>query len=140
ISVLLHKLPPEHLKMIRFWLAFWREHRDVLLDGKLMPLHPETFYPLVLATTLRKRVVVMYQDTVVNPGTQLPDTVLIVNGTLEKRIVLECAEDAGTRKMTIRNCQGKVVQEGTRAITKGLHSIVVPAAGVLELERAASSI
>jgi alpha-galactosidase len=98
ISVLLRTLPPAHLVMVHFWLAFWREHRDVLLDGKLMPLHPETFYPLVLATTPWKRVAVMYQDTVVNPGTQLPDTVLIVNGTLEKRIILELTE------LSIRDC------------------------------------
>jgi alpha-galactosidase len=78
----------------------------------------------------------MYQDTVVNPGTQLPDTVLIVNGTLEKRIILELTENAGERQMTIRNCWGQVVQEEARAINQGLHSLAVPAAGVLVLQRA----
>jgi alpha-galactosidase len=138
ISVLLHKLPSEHLEMVRFWLAFWHEHRDVLLDGKLMPLHPETFYPLVQATTPGKHIAVMYQDTVVNPGTQLPDTLLIVNGTLEKRIVLELTEDAGESRITIRNCRGQIVQEETRAIKQGWHGFAVPAAGILELQRAAS--
>lgn len=41
ISVLLDRIPPEHVEMLRFWLGIWREHRDVLLDGELAPLHPE---------------------------------------------------------------------------------------------------
>jgi hypothetical protein len=87
--------------------------------GKLMPQHPEAFYPQVLATTPGKRLAAMYQETALNPGTQLPDTVLIVNGMQGKRIVLEFTEDAGERGMTIRNCQGQVVQAEVRAITKG---------------------
>jgi alpha-galactosidase len=93
---------------------------------------------VVVATTPRKRVAVLYQDTVINPGTQLPDTVLVVNGTLEKRIILELTEDAGERHVTIRNCQGQVVQEEVRTIKQGLHSFTVPAAGVLVLQGAAS--
>ncbi|MDQ3854973.1 MAG: alpha-galactosidase, partial [Chloroflexota bacterium] len=44
ISVLLDRVTPEHVEMLRFWLGFWREHRDVLLDGVLAPLHPEGLY------------------------------------------------------------------------------------------------
>jgi alpha-galactosidase len=130
ISVRLDTLSPQHLTMVRYWLAFWRKHRDVLLDGELAALHPETNYPVVLATTPEKRVVVMYQDTVVNPGLHLPGTLIVVNGTLERRIVLEFAEDAGTRQLTIYDCQGQVSKQERVHIRKGLLRIDVPAAGV----------
>jgi alpha-galactosidase len=116
--------------MIRYWLTFWRNHRDVLLDGELAALHPETHYPVVLATTPEKRVVVMYQDTVVNPGLHLPGTLIVVNGTLERSMVLEFAEDAGIRQLTICDCQGQVCRQERVHISKGLLRIEVPAAGV----------
>ena len=138
ISVLLDTLPPQHLTMIRYWLTFWRNHRDVLLDGELAALHPETNYPVVLATTPEKRVVVMYQDTLVNPGLHLPGTLMVVNGTLDQRMVLEFAEDAGTRQLTIFDCQGQVSRKERVHISKGLLRIEVPAAGMVTLVRGES--
>ena len=138
ISVLLDTLPPQHLTMIRYWLTFWRNHRDVLLDGELAALHPETNYPVVLATTPEKRVVVMYQDTLVNPGSHLPGILIVVNGTLERSMVLEFAEDAGTRQLTICDCQGQVSRQERVHISKGLLRIEVPAAGVVTLVRGES--
>jgi alpha-galactosidase len=133
ISVRLDTLPPQHLAMIRHWLAFWRQHRDVLLDGELLALHPEANYPLVMATTPEKRIVAMYQDTVVNPDLHLPRSLIVVNGTLERRMVLEFAEDAGTRQLTISDCQGQVSRQERVHISKGLLRIEVPAAGVVTL-------
>jgi alpha-galactosidase len=65
ISVLLDRIPPEHVDMLRFWLGFWREHRDVLLDGALEPLHPEAIYPVVLACTVSKLAAAAYGNAVV---------------------------------------------------------------------------
>jgi alpha-galactosidase len=135
ISVRFDTLPPQHLTMIRYWLAFWRKHRDVLLEGKLAALHPETHYPVVLATTPEKRVVAMYQETVVNPGLHLPGTLIVVNGTPERRMILEFAEDAGSRQLTIFDCQGQVSTQEHMHIGKGLLRIEVPAAGVATLVR-----
>ena len=49
ISVRIDTIPADHRQMLAFWLGFWREHREVLLDGDFQPLHPEQFYPFVLA-------------------------------------------------------------------------------------------
>ncbi len=133
ISVRLDTLPSQHLAMIRYWLSFWRKHRDVLLEGKLAALHPEAHFPVVLATIPEKRVVVMYQETVVNPGLNLPGTLIVVNGTPVKRMVLEFAEEAGTRQLTICDCRGQVSRHERVHISKGLLHIEVPAAGVVTL-------
>lgn len=134
ISVLLDSLPARHLAMLRYWLGFWREHRDVLLDGRLMPLHPETHYPLVIATTGQKRIAVVYQDTIVNAGPDLPTTLIVINGTREERVALEL-ENAGQRQLTIRDCQGQLISEEHVDLGNELHRIAVPAAGTLTLTR-----
>ena len=50
----LTKVPPEHTEMIRFYLDFWRQHRDVLMDGNLAPLGPGELYPAAVASTPEK--------------------------------------------------------------------------------------
>lgn len=138
LSVLLDAIPAEHLEMVRFWLAFWREHRDVLLEGKLQPLHPESLYPVVIAGTVGKRVVAVYQDIVVRPGTDVPTRLMLVNGTMNDRVVLELAEDLGERQLEVRDCLGRVVRSDTVHLSSGCHVIGVPAAGLSTLSVAGS--
>lgn len=45
------------------------------------------------------------------------------------------AEDAGTRQLTICDCQGQVSRQERVHISKGLLSIEVPAAGVVTLSQ-----
>lgn len=133
ISVLLDRIPPEHFEMLRFWHGFWREHRDVFLDGAIEPRHPEAVYPVVLSRTDTKLAAAAYGNSVVQLEGELPSTLLIVNGTLENGIVLELAGDAGTREMEVRDCRGRVTRTDSIQLEAGLHQIDIPAAGVAVL-------
>jgi alpha-galactosidase len=134
ISVLLDRIPPEHVEMLRFWLDFWREHRDVFLDGALKPLHPEAIYPVVLARTESKLAAAAYGNAVVQLEGEIPSTLLVVNGTLEEGIVLYLANDAGTRAIEVRDCRGSVTRTDSISLEAGLHHIDIPPAGVAVLK------
>jgi alpha-galactosidase len=134
ISVLLDQIPPEHLRMLRFWLGFWREHRDVLLDGALEPLHPEAIYPVVLARTESKLAAAAYGNAVVPLEGEIPSTLLVVNGTLEEGVVLSLADDAGTRGIEVRDCRGRVTRTDDIGLETGLCRIDIPPAGVAVLK------
>ncbi|OKP94971.1 glycoside hydrolase family 36 protein [Paenibacillus sp. P46E] len=136
ISVRLDRLPEEHTAMLTFWLSFWREHRDVLLDGRLEPQHPELLYPLVTARTTRKWVIAAYHDTVIPITGNMPELVIIVNGTLLSRLVLELDCDTGPLDISVRDCQGTVTSEYQLNWNNGVHMLDVPAAGVITLEPA----
>jgi alpha-galactosidase len=133
ISVLLGRVPDGHVEMLRFWLGFWRVHRDALLDGELSPLHPEGLYPVVHASASRKRVVAVYQDTPAVLDGVLPPTVLLVNGTRGDRLVVEVSGDAGSRRLEVRDCRGRVVRTEDVTLSEGLHRIDVPPAGLATL-------
>lgn len=135
ISVLLDRIPPEHLDMVRFWLAFWRENRDVLLDGDLMPQSPELLYPVVIASNPDKRLAAVYGDAVAGIGGRVPPELYLVNGTLKDRVVIEAAEDLGFRFMEVRDCRGRTVQTGPTQLSAGIHAIGIPPAGVARLTR-----
>ena len=134
ISVLLDRIPPEHVEMLRFWLGFWREHRDVLLDGALEPLHPEAIYPVVLARTESKLAAAAYGNTVVPLVGEIPSTLLVVNGALEEGVVLDLADDAGTRGIEVLDCKGRVTRTDSITLESGLHRIGIPPAGVAVLK------
>jgi alpha-galactosidase len=134
ISVLLDRIPPEHVEMLRFWLGFWRAHRDVFLDGVLQPLHPEAIYPAVLARTESKVAAAAYGNTVVPLEGEIPPTILVVNGTLEEDVVLSLADEAGTRGIEVRDCRGHVTRKDNIALEMGLHHISIPPAGVAVLK------
>lgn len=134
ISVLLDRIPPEHMEMLHFWLGFWREHRDVFLDGALEPLNPEAIYPVVLARTESKLAAAAYGNAVVPLEGEIPSTLLVVNGTQEEGVVLYLADDAGTRGIEARDCRGRVTRTDSIGLETGLHQIDIPPAGVAVLK------
>jgi len=133
VSVLIDKLPADHREMLRFWLGFWRGHRDVLLDGQLSPLHPESLYPVVTASTRATRIVAVYQESIADAGVDVPAKVLLVNATLRDRVVLELSEDLGQRHVEVFDCRGRRVREEDQPLPVGLHPLRVPPAGLVRL-------
>jgi alpha-galactosidase len=135
ISVLLDAVPPGHVEMLRFWLGFWREHRDVLLDGELDPRSPVALYPVVAASTAAKRILAVYDNAVAAAGPDVPDELYVVNATRAGRVVLELAEPAGVQTMRTFDCRGNEVAKQRVRLAAGPHSILVPPAGLVSLRR-----
>lgn len=137
ISVKLDQIPKEHAQMVSYWLAFWREHRDALIDGKLTPGRPDSLYPIVGAETAEKRIVCAYEDIVVNPGDNIPETLIVVNGTLNPRLVLELNEDIGTAAVEIRNSCGELIDNQIISFSAGIHRVQVPGSGLISIRKGA---
>lgn len=129
ISVLLDKIPEDHLKMVRFWLDFWIKNRDVLLGGKLVPMHPEILYSAVFASTASKVIAVVYSNPIVTLEKDVPGEIILVNGTFEKRIIVEMAEDYGRARLEVKNCCGETVSSGYINLNNGLNVVEIPPAG-----------
>ena len=133
ISVLLDRLPAAHLEMLRFWLGFWQAHSDLLLDGALSPLHPESLYPVVRVDLPGRRLIAVYDGGTVEPGPDTPDELLVVNATLRDHLVLDLSQDLGHRRVTATDCRGRVVRDVAHWLPAGPHRLVVPPAGLLRL-------
>jgi alpha-galactosidase len=135
ISVKLDEIPESHVAMIRRYLAFWREHRDVLLDGRIEPLQPQHTYPVVLSETKTKIAAAAYANGFIPLPALGARTLVLANGTLENRVALELPDAPGKRRIRIWNCTGNLVLDETRTLGAGLHSLPVPPAGTAVLER-----
>ena len=129
ISIRFADLPDAHRKMVRFWLDFARDNKDVLLKGDLIPLHPELNYPLVYARNGEKQVAAVYgagQVVRINPEQK---TCFVINASAEAGLILDLAEKPAACSMFATT--GEKV--ASPALQKGLNRVDIPASGLLEI-------
>ena len=124
VSMKLASLPEEHRKMLAFYLSFWRENRDTLMNGKLLAANPESEYSLVCAEKDGCAVFTAYTDTLID-CTPYGKTVA-VNSSRHKSLILKGAE--GKRYKTL-DCMGNLLDEGT--VEGALCEKKVPLAGMI---------
>lgn len=129
ISVRLDEVPASHVAMIRRYLDFWRAHRDVLLDGEIHPLQPQHAYPAVVSETDAKVAAAAYANGFVPLPTVGDRMLLLANGTLDERVVIELPEAIGERRVQVWSCTGECVRDEKVALGAGVHTIAMPPAG-----------
>ena len=125
ISMRADSLPPDHCKMLQYYLSFWMEWRSVLLDGKLTAKNPECQYSQVCSTLQEKAVFTVYADRIVDVRTK---EAAVVNASGESTLIVKNA--AGKKFRTV-NCMGEELAAGT--ISGNLEEAEVPLSGILFL-------
>ena len=134
ISVFLDRIPADHQEMLKFLVSFWRENRDVLLDGRLMPLHPEMSYPQVHASTTDKYLVALYADGLVSLNGLTQKTLIIVNATGKDHCVVE-TDGLPFGTMTLYDCRGRIVPSVKPVSDRGLVRLPLVPSGILILKK-----
>lgn len=123
ISMLIKDLPQEHIEMLKFYISFWKEYRDVLLDGKLTAKNPENDYSQAQTTLDNTTVVAIYTNNVVDVKN---DTTVIVNASGFDSVIVKNAVD---KKFTVKNCKGEITNSGV--VSYSLEELSVTKGGVL---------
>ncbi len=135
LSVRLDSIPDEHLEMVEFWIDYWRENRDVLLDGEFIPVNPGALYPMLWAKTKTKTIVALFNDMFISldgPGCKNLD---IVNAKSSEYVILDLSYDMGSVNMISYDCKGNLVKKRTMSLKKGVHKFMVPASGLLTIAK-----
>ena len=123
ISMLIEKLSEDHIKMLKYYIDFWHEWKETLLDGKLTATNPECEYSLVCSTLNDKAVYTAYSDCAIPVKTK--ETVA-VNATAYETLIIKNAKEC---EYTVVDCMGEEVSKGT--ICADLAEIAVPVAGMI---------
>jgi alpha-galactosidase len=129
LSVRLETLPVSHIDMIRTYMKFWRQHRDVILEGEFMPMEPQDMYPCVMSLTSEKLIIGVFAITIVQLLPEVPELILIVNATHRNQIVIEIPNDAGDWLIDTTSVTGSFIGEVEQPLHKGLTSLSVPPSG-----------
>ena len=135
ISVLLDQISRTHHKMLALHLAFWREHRELLLDGRLTSIQPGMNYPQVQARHKDKWLAAVYSNTVVDLPEKLPAEAILVNGTYDESIILSVPSTLSeTRRLRIVDCMGNCKVDESLELSPGMLRIDLPRAGIARLD------
>lgn len=127
ISVLVDELSDEHKRMLKFYISFWKENRDVLLNGKLTAENPETDYSSARATLNGIEIISPYTNSLVEVFER---KAIILNATLKDFVIVKGAEGY---KAKVVNCLGETISEFT--IKNALEEINVSRAGIIYLNK-----
>lgn len=127
ISVRLDEITAEHYEVLKFWLNFWMENKEILLDGKQKIYNPEANYSMAEAELNNRKICVCYGRNIVECS---GDDFIVVNGTGEDFIVVRANGDF---KYTILDCKGTCIESGQRHIND-IAQFDVSQSGVLRLE------
>jgi alpha-galactosidase len=131
LSVRLDQIPDDHLEMVKFWIGYWRENRDVLLDGEFIPVNPSAVYPKIIARTKSKTIVALYNDVNFSLDGEACTNIDIVNAKSSEFAILDLTSDMGNVEIGSYTCKGDLVKKQTLSLKKGVYKFSIPASGLL---------
>ena len=129
ISVLLDRIPETHRAVLRFYLSFWKAHREVLLGGTLSGDHPEALYSQVRSVKNGTLISVAYTDPVLSCGEE--NALCFFNATGSGELFLRSAGSSRKGLITIQNCMGEVLLKKEAVLLPGIQAFEVPRCGLL---------
>lgn len=128
ISVRLDSISEEQRTLLQNHLAFWKDHRNTLLEGKLEVSGVDAGYTMASASTENECITVLYQQVVaVQKKTGVH---FIYNATGEEQLYVE-SETGGTYE--VFDIYGEKCAQGI--ISAGIGKITVPVCGRIKLEQ-----
>lgn len=131
ISVLLDRISAEQRDVLTFYLHFWNEHRETLLDGELEGDNPEASYSQIRAARAGEEIAVAYTNPVVTLDART-ERLYAFNATAGGELILR-TEESGARSYRVTDCRGREVAAGVMQPDRGVQIVPVPRCGMLEI-------
>lgn len=131
VSVKIKDIRPSHLKVLKFYLDFALQNKDVLLNSSFVPCEPQNLYPVVKAFDDKTEIIAVYAK---NKIFEISDSKItkIINGSCEDEIYIKsnCERKA---KIAVKNCFGENVREEEITLMYGINTVKIPLSGVCEI-------
>ncbi|MBQ8344943.1 MAG: alpha-galactosidase [Clostridia bacterium] len=129
ISLRLRELKDEHRRLLAYFLRFWREHREVLLDGRLTAKDPDTCYSLVSSKKGDQTIAVRYMAVAFDACED--GWYRLFNATADGQVMIRCNETL-TYHYEVFDCLGNRVITGNRGGSEVM-LLEVPPSGSVEI-------
>lgn len=123
VSVRVDKIPESHYKMLKYYISFWKEWKNVLLDGKLTANNPESNYSIARSTLGDKEVITAFTNQVIEINAAES---VAVNASMHNSLIIKNADG---KKFRVVNCMGEETESG--AVTSQIEEIDIPTSGMI---------
>lgn len=135
VSVNLRKLPEEHMEVLKFWINFWKNNSDILMNGKFAPLYPELGFPIISSRKGRSEIVGIYAPIAFEIQFQGLNDLILVNSSDFNSIPVLSDREEGIFSREEYDCRGKLISEVKLEIHQGLNIIRTLTSGLSILHR-----
>ena len=126
VSVRVAEIPDDHKKMIAHYLKFWKDNRDILLEGRLEPKSPSAYYTSATAHKDGKAVVSLYTTPVIEGGFE---SITAVNASPDRDVVIKNCDG---KKYSVTDCMGNGIASGV--IASDVFVVKVPLCGFIYID------
>ena len=128
--------------MVKHWLAFWHDHRELLMYGQMYALHPEFMYTIQGARLGSQEIMVVGSDHTLELFS-CPDTkeLTLVNGAMKTDFVVRLPKNnaPATAPVTVNtktyDCLGRLVSEYSLELSQQIQEITLPKSGYIVMQR-----
>lgn len=129
ISPNLKHLNEQHIEMIKHWLGFWTEHRDLLMHGQIQAIQPEFCYSQAAVRLGHEELILSSVQTVVELFKSSETTrEIVVNGAMAKSFILKSARPCKVQ-IEIFDCLGHKKATKQLEISPQIFELEVPKSG-----------
>lgn len=125
-------IPKEQLKLIKHWLSFWKNHKDILLDGELNALFPEMNYPIITSCLNGKEINVIYSNNILNINSSNKKEIIIINGYSDTFIYIDNRFEF-TANVSTYNCLGNIIKKEKIKFNNNILKLEIPRSGYIIL-------
>ena len=115
VSVELDRYPQSHLDLIRYWIGFYRTHRDTIIHGEFCPEIRLGHVPLIRFGGADETIIGLYEDIAFalhdEADEKKPGTVWVLNASTRPYIDLLPGGVRGNRRVRTRDKFGRILSE-----------------------------
>ncbi len=132
ISINLADVTEEIEKMLKFWMAFMKQHVNLLQCSQIKPMEPHNLYPEVRVEDEGTCIQVNYSKGRVVNISHMSEKFIYINGTKEEQTVFKL-DSSRAINWAVLDCQGKEIDNGS-FVNEKWGEIKVPTAGIVIFE------
>lgn len=139
VSANFKHLNDQHKAMVKHWLAFWQEHRELLMHGRMYASYPEFMYTILGARQGAQEIMVVGSDHLLDLFEKDATCELtLVNGAMKTSFAVRSgANDRATVRVATKtyDCMGQLVSSGQLELNHQLQELTLPLSGYIVMQR-----
>lgn len=135
LSVRLAELPAEHLKMVTYYTKYWKDNKDILLNGTFQPSGIIGRYPLISSHNSSKQIVTLYDNLVAEVVNKNIKTLDIINAKKSADVIIKLDKSWNKVNIVVTNSTGEIVSDKTKTLNNQLLNISTPVSGLVTLTK-----
>lgn len=134
LSIFLKDASAAHARMVDFYMKYWTEYADILLDENYVPSKPLANYPLQKVTAKDTLIVGIYEPYTIALD-EMPKYLHIHNGQLYDEVIVRNTNGQRAYSCKIYDCQGTLVTEQNIVFDNSVTAVGIPPCGILIAEK-----